>query len=307
MSQALTVLNNSTDLAVGGIGLDSELFRLRPSTFELVQNTTQQKDAEPGRFRNTATNEHFDEIRAVILVNPQRQRSLYKKGVFSRENKLCFSLDNIKPHPKAKEPQAINCAVCTKGDVNWVTWRKTKLADDLPPCKMYWHVVFAERSTQMIHYINAKGKSVMPFEQAMQNMARTLAGMTANAKAKNKQIRDANALLTEPNAERIPDEPMPNIFDVSFTMYPIKDGTSWVIGFKDLKALNPESRKEFGNIYLEYFNSRNQGLVEEPIETEEQVAAASVTEAPAAQEVASVIGVQPVTGEYVNNDGKITI
>lgn len=306
MSQALTVLNNSTDLSIGGIGLDSELFKLRPSTFELVQNTTQQTDAVPGKFRNTATNEHFDEIRAVILINPQRQRTLYKKGAFSRENKLCFSTDNIVPHPKAKEPQAINCAVCVHGDKNWEKWRKTKSADDLPPCKMYWHVVFAERSTQMIHYINAKGKNVMPFEQAMQNMARTLAGMTANVKAQNKKIRAANELLTDVSL-RTPDEPMPNIFDVSFTMYPIKDGTSWVIGFKDLKALNPESRKEFGNIYLEYFNSRNQGNVVDAVESEDMEAAAAVTETPVtAQEVASVISQQPVDGEYVDSS-KITI
>lgn len=304
MSQALTVLNNQTDLTLGGIGLDSELFKLRPSTFELVQNTTQQTDAIPGKFRNTATNEHFDEIRAVILVNPQKQRSLYEGEKFTRDNKKCFSLDNIKPHPKAKEPRALNCAVCEFGDKNWVQWRKTKSVKDLPPCKMYYHVVFAERNTQMIHYINAKGKSVTPFEQAMQNLARTLAGMAANARAKNKQIRDANALLTDAS-QRTPDEPMPNLFDVSFTMYPIKDGTSWVIGFKDVKSMNAESRKEFGNVYLEYFNSRQQGNVVEQIDSEEQEAESVVSEAPAAQEVASVVG--PVVGEIVGKDEPITI
>lgn len=305
MSQALTVLNNQTDLALGGIGLDSELFKLRPSTFELVQNTTQQKEAVPGKFRNTTTNEHFDEIRAVILINPQKQRAFYEGDKMSRDNKKCFSLDNVKPHAKAKEPQAINCAVCPKGDKNWERWRQTKSSKDLPPCKMYYHVVFAERSTQMLHYINAKGKSVTPFEQAMQNLARTLAGMNANTRARNKQIEALNAGLTDPNAERTPLEPLPNLFDVSFTMYPIKDGTSWVIGFKDFKALGPDSRKEFGNIYLEYFQSRQAGNVVEQVDTEENEAEAAVSEAPAAQEVASVIN--QVQGVIVGKEEPITI
>lgn len=320
MSQALTVLNNQTDLAMGGIGLDSELFKLRPSTFELVQNTSQQKEAVPGKFRNTSTNEHFDEIRAVILINPQRQRAFYEGEKMSRDNKKCFSLDNVKPHPKAKEPQAMTCAVCPKGDKNWDTWRKTKSAKDLPPCKMYWHVVFAERNTQMIHYINAKGKSVTPFEQAMQNLARTLAGMTANTRAKNKQIEAANAArLAEMESKLTPAaqkeeleknplislEPMPNVFDVSFTLYPIKDGTSWVIGFKDFKALTPDSRKEFGNVYVEYFNSRQSGNVAEQIDTEEREAEAAVSEAPAVQEVASVIN--QAQGVIVGKDEPITI
>lgn len=308
MSQALTVINNSqTDLALGGIGLDSDLFKLRPSYFELVQPTTQQKDATPGRFRNTATNEHFDEIRVVMLVKPIPQRQLYKKGAFSKDNKLCFSVDNVMPHAKAKEPKAINCSVCEFGDKNWIKYRQTNNPDDMPPCKLFYHVVFAERGTQMIHYIDVKGKSVTPFKQSMQNLARTLAGMEANVRAKNKQIAAANAALTDPNAERAAFEPLPNLFDVSFTMYAIKEGTAYIIGIKEIKALNPDSRKEFGNIFLEYFNSRQQGNVIEPeVETEEQEVSAAVTEAPAAQEVVSVIG-QPVTGEYVDNDGKITI
>lgn len=307
MSQALTILNNQTDLTLGGIGLDSELFKIKPSTFELVQNTTQQKDAVPGKFRDTSTNEHFDEIRGVILANPQRQRSLFEGEKFSRDNKKCFSLDNIKPHKKAKDPRAENCASCDFGDKNWVKWRVTKSAKDLPPCKMYWHVVFAERTTQMIHYINAKGKSVTPFELAMQNLSRTLVSMTANVKAKNRQIVAANAALTDPSAVPTPLEPLPNVWDVSFTMYPIKDGTSWVIGFKDLKALNPESRKEFGNVYLDYFNSRNMGNIVEATGDEDE-ANTLVTEAPAgidAQEVASVI--QQVQGEIVGKDEPITI
>ena len=178
-SNALVVLN-STNLALGGIGTDSKLFRVKPSTLELVQKMTRQENAEPGRIRDTGLNVHYDEMRLVLLFVPAEQQQLFTKGQFNKESKVCFSLDGITPHEYAKEPKALSCAACklnAKVGNNWEKWRTTKSPDDVPPCKNYYHLVVADRETQMPYYLNVKGKSVAEFEAAR---AKTVAEAEAN-------------------------------------------------------------------------------------------------------------------------------
>lgn len=333
MSEALTVLNNTqpTALAIGGgFGLDSRLFKLKPGTLEIVQRTTKQEGAQPGKIRVTQTNEHFDEMRLVLLINPQEQRQYFPKGAkMERDSKLCFSLDNIRPHIKAKEPQAMDCATCTKGDINWKKWRETKNSNDLPPCQKYWHLFVADRQTQMAYYLNLKGKSVLPFEQAMQNMARLFATLEANVKAENAKLGfsfnpKTRQFFPTPGAtiaEGVTAKPLPNIFDISFTMYVKKDagGDSFVFQAKDFKALLPEARAEFGALVEDFLNRRANGQVvsQEEVEAEEEAkqavsetpANAPVPSAPAPKpvEVQAVVGGQAVVGEIVSKDAPITI
>jgi hypothetical protein len=311
-SEALVVLNdNPNAMALSGVGLGSRLFDVKPSTIEIVQKSTRQENVEIGKLRNTATNEHYTEMRWVLLGTPQEQRQYFEKGTqeFSRDKKLCFSLDNVSPHPRAKDAQAPFCATCPMGDINWEKWRKTKSPSDLPPCHKYWHLVFADRTTQMIHYFNVKGTSVMPFERDMQNLARLLAQMTANVKAQNKAIRLANSLLTDPNAPRQADERMPNIFDIVFTVRTEQQvkGGPYVLRCEKFQALRAEDRAEFGQIYLDFLNSRKNTAASE-IEEEEAAtneANAAVTGASPTVQAGAPLG--PVTGEVVGKEEPITI
>lgn len=317
----LIVLNNREQaLAKGGLGFgDSRLFQLKPATIELVQKTTRQEGAQPGRFRITSTNEHFDSMRIVLLGQPQEQREYYEKGKdFSRDARLCFSLDALQPHPRAKEPGAINCAVCPFGDINWKKWYQTKDPKDLPPCRKYWHCILADRATQMLYYLNVKGTSVSPFEQSMQNLARLYAAMVSNVNAANKKLKaEYDAKVAAATTGKTVEDPiyqsMPNIFDITFTLYPYQKekGGPWIIGCKDFAAMKPEDRASFGNLFLEFHERRQQGQVQDQLVSEAQEAAAAVTTtvaAPAtsAQEVAAIA--QDVEGEVLPPEAsKITI
>ena len=186
MSESLVTQNNA--LSLGGIGMGASLFKAKPSMLELVHTTTRQEGAKPGQFRVISTNEHLGtSIRAVLLAVPQPQREWFDGAEFKKENKQCFSLDGVRPHPRAANPPAMFCRTCPKGDLNWEKWRKTHDPKDLPPCGAYYHLLIADRSSQTPYYLNVKGKSFLPFRQAMeQQMSGMLAKIFANVKVQNK-------------------------------------------------------------------------------------------------------------------------
>jgi hypothetical protein len=312
LSEALTVIDNNQALAQGGVGLGSRLFKLKPSTIEIVQSTSRQDNVQYGKFRITATNEHFDEMKWVLLLMPQEQREYYdetKKNEFKHENKLCFSLDNLQPHARAKAPVAMNCANCPKGDINWATWRKTHNPSDLPPCRKYWHLVLADRATEMVHYFNVKGTSVSPFEQDMQNLARLIAQMQSNVKAQNKVITAENAKL----AEGEPKKPLladPNIFDITFNVRVEKSKAGpFVLRCEKFVQVRPEDRAEFGNLYLD-FVSRRADSAEMQIASEQEAEANTAVSEPApapAGVVTELPSSGPIVGQVVGKDEPITI
>lgn len=322
---ALVVLQPSA-LQVGGAGLDAPFFKARPQSIELVSKATRQEGAQPGKFRVVTTNEHFDELRVVLLAVPQPQREWYDNDgkTYSSDLKKCFSTDNVRPHPKAKEPQAMLCATCPKGDINWEKWRQTRSPQDLPPCSMYYHLFLAEKNTQTPYYLNVKGTSVNPFRQAMETqMGALLMKLMANTKALNKQRgysynAQSNSFyptpgfvpdLTENNAQEVADKkalqeqgpvPMPNIFDIVFTVYVTQKekGGPFVMAFKDFKYLgSAEERAEFGALYMEYLNRKTQQKTQ-PAVDEQAEADAQVTESTSSG---------PVEGEYVKDEPIITI
>lgn len=318
---ALVVLNNKEQaLTVGGLGLEqfSRLLEVKPATLEIVQKTSRQENVQMGKFRDTSTNVHYEELQIVLLAMPIEQRQFYEKGTneFSKDKKLCFSLDNKEPHAKAKEPQAPNCAVCPKGDIGWTKWRQTKNPADVPPCKKMWHLFLADRRTQMPYYLNVKGTSVQLFEFDMQKLGRLLLQLEANAKAENKLIEKANALLLQSNPEAVTQalKPMPNIFDVTFTIYIIQKekGGPYVLQCKDFKALNEEGKKEFGQLYLDFLERKNRGALQDQLAAEAEAEGKAVTEAPAqeAPKPAEVLGPSTplaVQGEIVGKNEPITI
>jgi hypothetical protein len=300
MSEAIVVTGqNNVALQMGGIGLGANMFKARPSMLEVVHKSSRQPNVKPGEFRVLATNEHLGpSIRAVLLAVPQLQREwFFDPKVFTKENKYCFSLDGIQSHPHASNAPAQFCKTCPKGDINWVTWRKTKNPADLPPCGAYWHLLLADRNTQTPYYLNAKGRSAAPFQQAMeQQMAGLLAKLFANVKAENKKrgytlvnLQDTpngpvyqafrptpGFVLPEGLKEQLPQEPMPNIFDISFDINIIsKDGGSYQMEFTKFALMKPEDKAEFGQLYLDIVQQKVD-LTAEP--NEEAEAEAEVSE-----------------------------
>ena len=299
MSEALIVTGNAA-LQKGGAGLGASIFKAKPAMLELVHKTSRQENVKYGEFRNVSTNDHFGtSIRVVLLAVPQVQREWFiDPKLFTKENKGCFSLDGIQPHPNAAQPPALYCATCPKGDVNWIAWRKNKIPQNLPPCGAYFHLLLALRDTGMPAYLNVKGKSFLPFEQAMkQQMAGLLAKLIANTKAENKlrgytlvklqdsvggpiyeEFRPTPGFVLPAGEEQKPLAPMPNIYDISFDISSTsKDGGSFFMKFDKFMYMKAEDRAEFGNLYLELQEEREHRMQQ----NEEEEAAAAVSEAEA--------------------------
>ena len=295
MSEELVQIGNGA-LQQGGIGFGANIFRARPSLIELVQTTSRAENVTPGNFRIVSTNLHLGtDIRVVILDVPTTPREWFKeKNVFTKENKKCFSLDGIQPHPRALEPPALWCKTCPKGDVNWQNWRKTHNPNDLPPCMSYFNILIADRKTQRPYYLNVKGKSCQPFDIAMkQQMSNLLTDIFVKVRQVNKErgytfVKAENRFAPTPGfvvpegtIQKAP-EPLPNIFEISFNINSKKvnyaTGTAYVMEFSDFKWMDPDDRAEFGQLYLDIVANKVDAQAAAAEETE---VAEAVMEAPA--------------------------
>jgi hypothetical protein len=307
-NEQLTVLGQ-TDIQLGGLGLNSRIFSVSPSTIEIVQKMTRQEGAVPGKLRITDTNQHFDEMQVVMLVEPMEQRAYFEGNDYTKDSKLCFSLDNKEPHEKAKVVQAPQCGykdangrfVATCPKASWEKWRQTKNREDLPKCKEYWHCVLADRVTQLPYYMNVRGKSIEPFIKAMKVVVKMIHLMRAQAMADNEALAATNAEVKEAmeagkwNAAM---KAYPNVFDISFKIYavPQEKGTYYTLGFKEIAPLKQEDRAKFGALFLEFANKKA-NYAAAAIEAEQQAAAAEAEVAVNDSLVEPPAG--PVTGEIV--------
>jgi hypothetical protein len=315
MSEAIVVSNKNQTMQLGGVGMGAKMFRARPSMLELVHKSSRAENVKYGEFREIPTNEHLGNvIRVVLLAVPQPQREWFKDPAkFSKDNKACFSLDGIRPHDRASEPPAMYCKSCPKGDINWVKWRQSKLPADLPPCGAYYHLLLALRATQTPHYLNIKGKSFLPFKQAMeQQMQSLLAKLMANVRAENKkrgytyvtlqdsetgaqwqEFRPTEGFVVPEGQTQQPIEPMPNIFDISFDITSSsRDGGPFVMSFGKFGLMKPEDKAEFGQLYLDLLEQREEMQASYNEETE---AAAMVTEIQPAPQGEVLPAQEPIT------------
>lgn len=302
--QALVVLNNNEQaLASGGLGFEaaSRLFEVKPGWTEVVQTSSKQENVTPGMIRDTSTNEHFEARQIVLLAFPTERRQYFEEGTkdMSKDKKLCFSLDNVEPHAKAKKPQAMKCATCVKGDINWKKWRETHNSRDLPPCKKYWNIFYADRSTQLPFYHDVKGKGVTPFENDMKQLARIFAQLRANVVAQNKQIDKDNAkALQETPAEGKtptlkPHLPLPNLFDITFTVYVTQETKNdpFILRCKDFKQLSEEGKKDFGALFLQFAQRQAEFQEQAAAHVEAEAQTEVLTEsAPVANDPLNVVG-----------------
>ncbi len=281
MSEAIVVRGNSQAMQLGGVGMGAKMFRARPSKMELVHKSSRAENVKYGEFRVVSTNEHLGNVvRVVLLAVPQPQREWFIDPTkFSKDNTGCFSLDGITPHGRAAHPPALNCKFCPKGDINWVKWRENKIPSNLPPCGAYWHLLLADRATQTPYYLNVKGKSYLPFKQAMEQQMNSLLGkLMANVRAENKsrgytyvtlqdsetgaqwqEFRPTEGFVVPEGQTQQPLEPMPNIFDISFDITSSsRDGGPFVMSFSKFALMKPEDKAEFGQLYLELLEMRNE-------------------------------------------------
>lgn len=284
MSSALTVLNNNVNIQEGGLGVDlsSRLFELKPATLTIVQPNSQVEGGVKGHLRITETGDQFAEMWATLLVMPREQRQYYigNVGELNRnpENLMCFSSDMVVPHPKAKVPQAINCANCQRA--SWDAWREYKEANGstnknlIPPCDAHYVALFIDNQYKLPLRMYIRSKAKEPFEFGMNNLARVIS--MAKAEGKN-----------------------PNIFDVKFRMSTklITTGKfqSYVPIFDKFTFVTDAEREQFGAMYLQYIASQTR---------REQNAAQAEAESEISESQADVES-SLVEGEYVNEEIKI--
>jgi|SRR5271157_1112188 len=314
MSEAIVVRSNNEAMQLGGVGVGAKMFRARPSMLELVHKSSRAENVKYGEFRVCSTNEHLGtKIRVVLLAVPVEQREWFEGTTFSKESKKCFSLDGVQPHPRAACPPAMFCKSCPKGDMNWIKWRQTKQASDLPPCGAYWHLLIADRQTQTPYFLNIKGKSYLPFKQSMEmQMQGLLAKLMANARAENKKrgytyvtlqdsdtgrqwqdFRPTEGFVVPEGQSQQPPVPLPNIFEISFDIESSsRDGGPFVMSFKNFALMKAEDRAEFGQLYLELLEQKTEAQNQN---NEEAEASAMVTEIQSAPKGEVLPPQEPIT------------
>jgi hypothetical protein len=250
--------SNESVVKAGGIGLGSKLFKLNPGRLQLTQRMTKGETITPGRIRIVETNQHFDEITAVMLIEPEPKRTMYPVGAPFGAKPICYSFDAETPAKTAPFPQALNCRNCKQAD--WSKWQKTKDRKDLPPCGFYYRVTLVDRLTRFVYFLNVDGKSVKPFEkQYMQQLARVWAMANQMAEAEG--------------------QPPKNIFDFSMKVRPLShdQGTYFTLEFKDFALIKEEDREKFGKIFTD-FVGRKSNAVQDAIKADEQAVDEGVTE-----------------------------
>jgi len=286
MSSELTVLNNAS-IQAGGLGMNrnNPLFELKPANLAIVQPNSQVEGAIKGNLRIVETGDQFEEMWCTLLVDPteQRQYHIGNPGELNRtpENLMCFSTDMKVPHPKARIPQAVNCANCARQD--WTQWREYKEKNNgqtnkalIPPCDAHYRALLIDSKYKMPLQMFIRSKAKQNFEAGMQNLTRIL------------WMKEAEGVK-------------PNIFDVKFklTTKLITTGkfVSYVPVFSDFRFVTPEEREQFGAIFLQYIASKEK-------KEQERAQAAAEAEVESAQES---IENGVVEGEYVGPDQEITI
>jgi len=287
MSTELTVLNNTTAIQQGGLGVDfgNKLFALKPATLSIVQPNSQVEGAVKGNLRINETGDQYEEMWATLLMMPSEQRQYHigNPGELNRtpENLMCFSTDLVVPHAKARIPQAVTCASCPRAD--WGPWREYKEKNNgqtnkllIPPCDAHYMALLMDTQYKLPlkMYIRSKGKE--PFEAGMNNVARVIAMMKAEGKN-------------------------PNIFDVKFKIRTkqIQTGKfiSYVPTFTDPTPITDEEREQFGAVYLQFINQRAKKEQDDAIAEAEG----------AISESQGAVDSSVIEGDYVGTDDTIVV
>jgi hypothetical protein len=247
MSNELTVVNQggnalSTQNNAGSfIDFSNPLLRLQPATITLVQNNTSKEGAVPGNLI-LDNGDQYKEMTVALLAMPTIIRQYHGPiipGTLTRtpENLQCFSYDDIAPHEKAKNPQAMKCANCIHQD--WHKYQQTKSKADIPPCDRFYKAILVDTVFQMPLRLFARSKAKEAFEKDAKNLARELYKLKVTKKIE------------------------PNFFDIKFKLSARKIITnklpSYVFSMTNFEPITDEDREAFGEVYKMFVEfSRNQ-------------------------------------------------
>lgn len=240
MSTDLTVVNPSGNAALTTqaftgslIDFSNPLLRLRPATITLVQKGTEIEGAVPGNLR-LDSGDQYKEMTVALLAMPQTLRqwhgtpipgTLYRKP----ENLQCYSLDNIAPHAKSKNPQALTCANCEKG--SWARYQQTGLKTDIPECDQFYKAILLDTVFQMPLQLYARSKVKQAFEKDIKLLARELYKLHISLKGQ----RDVNFYEVK--------------FKLSSRQITTKGLKSYVYNMSDFSPVTVEDREAFGDVY----------------------------------------------------------
>ncbi len=263
MTTELVTINDNTQLAqpsVGGgsFGGNSKFFRLKPANIELQQKTSRAEGSEEGKFRNTQTGEHFDELHLVMIFDPTEPRSYYEDKNSFGQPPLCYSNDSITPSERAQVPQSLTCKNCKRGDINWLKWKKTRKTEDLPPCQAHVRIFAVDRTAKVPYRLAIRGKSISNFRQAMEKIA----GMAELYNAQHGQY--------------------PHLHDFSFKVKSVRKvdnkGVYYVMMFSEVLLINDEDRPKFGELYTRFASQRNEEDSKEEVNEQEEELSTEMSE-----------------------------
>lgn len=276
MSKELVVLGQE-QLALGGQGIDfnSRLFELKPATLNIVQPLSDvvSKGVSPGVLRISESGEVFKEMHVALLAMPSQQRDFYEGTTRTKDTRLCYSYDMVKPDARAPEQQSHDCSTCQHAD--WLPWREAKNKTGksvqalIPKCEVSYYVRLIDTEYKLPLQMWIRGASKGPFEAGMKEVARKLYQL------KSQGLN-------------------PNIYDVKFTLSAEKgkgDNKNFVLKLSEFSGITEVDRAAFGETYLR--------LTNRPTQTA-QVAPESQTSAEVDAEIVTGTATGPVDGEYVS-------
>ena len=171
------------------------------------------------------------------------------------------------------------CAACphnTQTDAAWEPWRNSTLPNEqkrnlIPKCDTTYYAVFIDTQYRLPLQMWIRGRaSKDAFDAGMKNLTRTLYMM------KSQGLN-------------------PNIFDVRFTLSSVPGGQkNHVLKMANFKAVTPEEREAFGEVYMNYVNARVQNQAKKAEDAAQAEAEIAVTEQ------LSTPGSEPIEGQYIN-------
>jgi hypothetical protein len=250
MSNEIVKTESKAALAtVGGVGLGSRHAQIKPDYIVVVQPTS--TEGKPGTFRFASTGDEFQEIQLVHLTDSDR-RKYYEGQDFKSGNLICWSLDGLVPDSRAKIPQSMDCASCSRS--SWEKYRQTGNKLDLPPCKEILHNLVIERSSGLPFYFDVKGRSIKGYEEALQSIARQCVLLQARGGT-------------------------PNIYEFSFVLTLEKVGAYYVVKMKGKPGLiAKEDREKFSALYEKYVQQAEQAKQASEVAVQDAQAVRSVEE-----------------------------
>lgn len=261
MNQDIVAIQNKDVVLINnagmGLGTFNKKFAPKPATIVINQKMTEFEGKKLGHLRIKETGQQFDKMVVTLLSMPTESRNYYIGKDKTPQTLMCYSRPNdgdmIQPSKFAKVPQAVYCDGCEHS--SWDKWQKSKNIEDAPKCQPQYHAFLIDTIYRIPMQIFVTGGSRKPFEQGIQNLARTFAMM------KSQGLN-------------------PNIFDIKFELSAKLNEKSkqYNILLANFEPIKDEERELFGSIYRDFVNNRTKAVSQtgEYVEASEEIIDAEI-------------------------------